>query len=493
MGCLLVGLTLASSALAAPAGKGSAPRRDGNSFVFSDGTRVRAVDPSGRAGTVQSDGSIRYSDGTRVTHDPVSGESKIVHPDGSSTRANPNDPRRSGDSYVYGDGVRVRATDPAGKVGQVQGNGSIRYSDGTTVSHDVRSGDTKIVHADGSVEVVTANTPQRQGDYYVWSDGQRAVATDRNGGAGKVSADGTIVFADGSRVSHDVRTGDSKIVHADGRVEVVAGNAPHRTADGFGWSDGASAPGSDPSGNPGKVTDDGWIVYSDGSRVSHDPQSGDSKIVHADGTMTMGNTHTGESKTFAPAQERGLSQPGSDKAPSTGRSNQPGAGSGSGASRTPSSNNNSNNNSSNNSNSNNSNAGKNSSNNSNDKSNNNGSSSTTKDTSSKSTEKVDKEKPTKEKVDKGRQVAGEQTGDKGGTLKPLNLTGQPVPDSSGGGSGSPTNIRVGVGPGARSLQQPAGGAPQLRFNARTLVINPNPVGLTGRGAVTPLDPNGGRR
>ncbi len=243
MGCLLVGLALASSsALAGPPSKTSAPRRDGNSFVFSDGTRVRAVDPSGRAGTVQSDGSIKYSDGTRVTHDPVSGESKIVHPDGSATRANPNDPRRSGDSYVYGDGVRVRATDPAGKVGQVQGNGSIRYSDGTTVSHDVRSGDTKIVHADGRVEVVTANTPRRD-DYYVWSDGQRAVATDRNGGAGKVNADGTIVFADGSRVSHDVRTGDSKDRSRGRSRRGRPRNVPHRTADGFGWSDGASAPG----------------------------------------------------------------------------------------------------------------------------------------------------------------------------------------------------------------------------------------------------------
>ncbi len=146
----------------------------------------------------------------------------------------------------------------------------------------------------------------------------------------------------------------------------------------------------------------------------------------------------------------------------------------------------------NNNNNNNSNAGKNSNNNSN---NNNGSSSTTKDTTKdsgpKSTEKVDKEP--KEKVDKGRQVAGDRTGTGGGYVKPLNLTGQPVPDDSGGGSGKPTNIRVGVGPGARPLQEPAGGASGLRFDTRTLVINPNPVGLTGRGTVTPLDPNGGRR
>jgi hypothetical protein len=465
---------------------------------------------------VQSDGSIKYSDGTRVSHDPVTGESKIVHADGSSTRANPNEPRRDGDTYVWGDGVRVRATDPAGKVGQVQGNGSILYSDGMKVSHDVRTGDTKFVHGDGRVEVTTLNTPSRDGSYFRWSDQQRALATDRNGGVGKVGADGVISYPDGSRVSHDVRTGESKIVHADGRVEIVPGNVPHRMDDGgFGWSDGVRAPGTDPSGNAGHVGGDGWIIYSDGSRVSHDPTTGDSKIVYSDGTMSMGNSRTGESKSYAPAQERGLSMP------SPG--GQAGAGTGSGASRSPSLSNHSNQNSGqqhSNQNSgqqhSNQNSGQQHSNqnssqqhsnqnssqqHSNQNSNqNNGGSSTPKSSSSDTkAEKAPVEKAPQEKVDKGRQVLGDSPagspGNNGTYMKPLNLTGQPVPgDSRGGsGSGSPTNIRVGVGPGVRPTEQSPGGASQLSLGTRALVINPNPVGLTGRGAVTPIDPSGGRR
>jgi hypothetical protein len=487
---------------------------------------VRATDPSGRAGKVQRDGSITYSDGTRVSHDPASGESQIVHADGTTTRTNANDPRRDGDSYVYGDGVRVRAVDPSGKLGQPQANGSIRYSDGTTVSHDVRSGDTKIVHADGSVEVTTANTPHREGSHYVWSDGQRAVATDRNGAAGKIAADGTIVYGDGSRVSHDVRTGDSKIVHADGSVETVPGNLPQRSGGNYSWSDGASAPANDPSGNPGKMGGDGWIVYSDGSMVSHDPVSGDSKVVHADGSMIMGNTHTGESKSFEPAQERGLSPPGADKGSGSGapRSNSntsadssnTGRSGNSNSSNSNSSNSNSSNSNSSNSNRSNSNSSNSNSSNSNrsnsNSSNSNRSNSNSSNDSKKSESspksnsnegKADKaEKPAKETTGKGRQAASDSPTGNGAGSGPqqrpggrLDLTGQPVPGDSGGSgaSASPTNIRRGTGPGGRPFEQSSPGGSRLAFDKKGLVINPNPVGLSGRGAVAPIDPNIGRR
>ncbi|HVY06755.1 MAG TPA: hypothetical protein VHB46_12330, partial [Burkholderiales bacterium] len=62
---LLVLAAIASPLLAAPVWA-SPPTRTGDTFTFSDGVRVRAVDPSGHAGTVQKDGSIRYSDGTSV-------------------------------------------------------------------------------------------------------------------------------------------------------------------------------------------------------------------------------------------------------------------------------------------------------------------------------------------------------------------------------------------------------------------------------------------
>ena len=458
-------------AVPASGNKSSGPVRAGTSFLFPDGTRVRAADPSGHEGKVQSDGSIKYADGLRVSHDPVSGESKLIDKDGSVTRVNPSDPRRSGDSYVFGDGVRARAVDPNGKAGEVQGNGSIRYSDGTVLSHDVRSGDTKIVHADGSVEVTSPNSPHRDGNYFVWSDGQRAVSTSPSGAAGKVDASGTVTFPDGTSISHDVRSGDSKIVHADGSVDVTHGNVPQQTGDYFTWSDGQRAPARDPSGNAGKAGGDGWIVYSDGSMVSHDPVSGDSKIVHSDGSLTMGNSRTGETKEFDPAQERGLQPPGSgkDTKPAGGGTStgNPGANSTSKPESKP-------------------------------------------DNSSKPDKSNDKpekgEKPEKEPVDKGgkgRQVAddGAPSGGKapGLRLGSLNLTGQPAPDASSSGSGaksSPTHVTGGVGPGARPGDGGVGtaGGSRLRFAGRDLVINPNPVGMSGGGgAHKPIDPYGGRR
>ena len=55
-------------ATAAAATGGAAPVLKGDHFVYSDGTRVRAADPSGRTGTASRDGTIRYSDGTSVSH-----------------------------------------------------------------------------------------------------------------------------------------------------------------------------------------------------------------------------------------------------------------------------------------------------------------------------------------------------------------------------------------------------------------------------------------
>lgn len=132
-----------------------------DSYVFSDGKRVRARDPQGRMGTVREDGSIEYEDGTVVTHDTKTGETVINRPDGMTvvdrrgTRRSEYpryDPER--DAYVYEDGNRpgtnIIATDPAGNRGVVQPDGSIRYSDGTVVRRDSTRGTTEIIRPDGS-------------------------------------------------------------------------------------------------------------------------------------------------------------------------------------------------------------------------------------------------------------------------------------------------------------------------------------------------------
>lgn len=491
----------------------SAPRREGTSFIYSDGTRVRASDPSGHEGKVQRDGSISYSDGTRVSHDPVTGESKIFHADGTVTRANPNEPRRDGDEFVYGDGVRVRAVDPSGKTGEVRPGGSIRYSDGTELSHDTRTGDTKIVHADGSVEVTTPNTPHRDGENFVWSDGQRARATDPNGNPGMVQADGSIAYSDGSRVSHDVRSGDSKIVHADGRVETIPGGGPQRSGDYYSWSDGVRAPATDPSGTPGRVGGDGWISYSDGTTISHDPVSGDSKIVRPDGTMTMGNTRTGETKNYDPAQERGLTPPGKESGKGVG-SRGVSAGFGSSAQ---SSNSRPNNQQSANSSSpgsaktrsavgSTSNAPKSANSNSTSQSSSQANSqSSTQSNGGKSDTAGKEAKPAKEPTDKGkgRQVVGDNPGagpgeNSGGSrIGGVDLTGQPAPDDARGtGRPTPARVRGGVGPGGRpgSANPTGGGSSRLRFSGKDLVVNPNPTALAGSRSAAPIiNAGGGRR
>ena len=302
------------------ASKASAPRRDGDSFVYADGTRVRATDPSGRAGSAGNDGTIRYADGTSFSYDGRSGIGTVRHADGSVTYAGPNAPRRDGDSYVYGDGMRVRATDHDGSTGEVQKDGSILYADGTRVSHDSRSGDTKIVHAGGRVEVVTANTPARDGDVFVFSDGYRVRATDDEGRAGQVGADGTISYADGTPVSHDIASGDTKVVHADGRVDVHSGNAPTRTGEEYVWRDGTRSVAFDRQGREGKIGSDGIVTFPDGSRISHDNATGVSKIVRADGTVELtqrdGSRESGSTPVGVPGElgRRGESASGASNA-----------------------------------------------------------------------------------------------------------------------------------------------------------------------------------
>lgn len=201
---------------------GAPPTRQGDVFVYADGARVRAVDPQGHAGAVQSDGSIRWSDGTALSHDTASGDTKITRADGSVAQSNSHVPEKQGNAFVYSDGTRVRATDPSGKPGVAKPDGSIVYGDGTRVSHDTASGDTKIFHADGTVDVVSRNAPTRGTDgNFGWSDGTRVRGSDPNGNPGKIMPDGSILYGDGTRASHDVASGDTKFVSPDGTVRLV--------------------------------------------------------------------------------------------------------------------------------------------------------------------------------------------------------------------------------------------------------------------------------
>jgi hypothetical protein len=516
-----------NSAAPLSASKSTAPRRDGDSFVYADGTRVRATDPSGRDGTAGRDGTIRYADGTSYSHDSQSGIGTIGHADGSVSYAGPNVPRRDGDSYVYGDGMRVRATDHNGRTGTVQKDGSILYEDGTRVSHDSRSGDTKIFHADGRVEVVTANSPARDGDTFVFGDGYRVRATDGEGRAGKVGTDGTISYADGTRVSHDVATGDTKVVHADGRIDVHSGNAPTRTGEEYVWRDGTRSVAFDRQGREGKIGDDGIVTFPDGSRISHDNITGDSKIVRPDGTIEItrrdGSRETSPADVGVPGElgRRNESAGGGSNVAlgrilgnGLGTSNASGSNNTGAASRTNRSATNkdqqtSNSSSQRNSGSNttyrdtsnqnrsNQNENRSNSNSSNDRSSNTNSDRTSNaDTADRSSNSNTSNK------NQGRMIIG--WGDNQGTAGPsiaenVDLAGQPSNDgASRGRAGDATpqiNQRWAIGPGAstRGIGSGTGSLQAPIFDSKGLVLNPSPYDQTPDGERRDIDPFGGKR
>ncbi len=132
-----------------------------DTYVYSDGMRVRGSDPSGNRGRVREDGSIEYSDGTVVVHDTDSGVTIIRRPDGTTRVDDRGTARTDGpeydpetDTFIYdggkGTGTRVRGSDPSGARGEVQEDGSILYSDGTRVTRDSTRGITRVFKPDGS-------------------------------------------------------------------------------------------------------------------------------------------------------------------------------------------------------------------------------------------------------------------------------------------------------------------------------------------------------
>jgi hypothetical protein len=148
-------LALLLVATAAVAG-GALPVRHGSVFVYPDGTQVRAVDPSGRAGMAAPDGSIRYADGTVVQHDGATGDIRLSHGNGSAAETLAGNAPTKGSSgfLVFADGTRLRDADAAGRPGRMMGDGSVAYPDGTRATHDTRSGDTRFVAPDGTARVI---------------------------------------------------------------------------------------------------------------------------------------------------------------------------------------------------------------------------------------------------------------------------------------------------------------------------------------------------
>jgi hypothetical protein len=199
-------------------------------------------------------------------------------------------PRRVGDNIIYRDGTRVRALDPDGRPGRINADGSVTYSDGTRIAHNSGTGDTTITRPDGRTSRTNVRAPDLRDGEYVWNDGMRTSATDPRGGSGKVNSDGSISYPDGTRISHDPRSGLTQTVHSDGRISNSRWSGARRDDSGsWRWNDGASAPGTDPGGGMGSATDDGWIRYPDGTLISHDAGTGETKYVRSDRSVRISN------------------------------------------------------------------------------------------------------------------------------------------------------------------------------------------------------------
>lgn len=194
------------------------PRRLQDSFIYRDGTRVRARDPEGRPGTVNVDGSISYADGTRVAHNSATGDTTITAPDGTVSRTNVAMPRRDGEFFVWGDGIKTYVQRGSSGEGEIRDDGSIAYPDGTVVKHDPRTGTTTTVSADGTTATRVESGARRADDgMWRWNDGAVAPAHSGSEDAG----DGWIKYPDGTVISHLAGTGLTKYIRPDGSITLA--------------------------------------------------------------------------------------------------------------------------------------------------------------------------------------------------------------------------------------------------------------------------------
>jgi hypothetical protein len=291
--------------------------------------------------------------------------------------------------------------------------------------------------------------------------------------------------------TNDAGTSSSKAAPADGRAgadsKTGSRDVPSRNSAGnFQYSDGVQAPGTDRSGNPGKVHPDGSVSYSDGARASHDSETGDSKQLRPDGQVHLHNRRTGTDQTFPsstgsgdgkrtdPGKLTGTDKPsgskqGSGLGPDKPSGSKQGSGSNDGGRNDRGRND----------------SGKNDkpSSGKNDKPD---SGKNDKPDSGKNDKPDTADKPTK-----GRTVQDDQTGGSTGQVRPSGSDrGGSQDDSSA--KGAPRTLSGSTGPGARTGSETStGNASRLTLPANAPVINPGDT--PGGGARTPIVPEGGKR
>lgn len=179
----------------------SAAAQTGDFFTLPNGQRVRATAPDGGRGKVNPDGSISYPDGTRVG---VGGDDSTVvtRPDGSSSSSPPPD------TFELPNGQQVRATDPSGRRGKQNADGSVTYPDGTRVGMG-NKGETVITRPDDSSTGRDApdkgpaggGTDATGNGWVTLPNGERVPATGPDGQPGVLDASGNMTYGDGTVIS----------------------------------------------------------------------------------------------------------------------------------------------------------------------------------------------------------------------------------------------------------------------------------------------------
>ena len=114
------------------------------------------------------------------------------------------------------------ASAPIGQVRSVTGEATVTRADGTVVTHDTRSGDTRVQRPDGRAALLAGRTPPPAGgSSFAFADGTRLRGTDVAGRPARLAPDGTVHYPDGTRATHDTRSGDTRFTAPDGTQRLI--------------------------------------------------------------------------------------------------------------------------------------------------------------------------------------------------------------------------------------------------------------------------------
>lgn len=135
------------------------------------------------------------------------------------------------------------------------------------------------------------DVPVFQGSLIVYHDGTRLAGTDHSGRPATIAANGVVTYPDGTRVTHDPRTGIVYIDKPDG-VETIAGSGVPTQANGvITFPDGMKVHAK---GGSATINADGSVTFPDGSSMTHNSIDGDTSVFTPGQGTTYDNWRTGQ-------------------------------------------------------------------------------------------------------------------------------------------------------------------------------------------------------